>query len=299
MKHKIFFLGFMFLLFRFFTGCAQQNNFPVLRGAYLGQKPPGVKPEVFAPGIISTDGSLEAGSTFTPDLKEFYFVRGKSMQHKPAIMVCRETKDGWTIPEVAPFSGVYFDFEPNVTPDGTKMFFMRFDRSDKSVQRGLWMTERFGEGWGEPIYHRPGMYATATRDGTIYYTSPDEDEGVVRSRFVNGRYLEPEVVGGGVNRPYPGAHPCISPDESFIVFDSTRPEGKSESDLYVCFRNKDGTWGDAFTLGGKLNKGPKNCPALSPDGKYLIYTFFKPDSDADIYWVSMKVVEALKPESLD
>jgi len=280
-------------------GNIQKNtHFPVLKGSYLGQKPPGMTPEVFAPGIVSTDDCIEAGCTFTPDLKEFYFVRGKSMKHKPAIMACREAKDGWTIPEVAPFSGMYFDFEPHVTPDGTKMFFMRFDRSDNSIQRGLWVMERIGDDWGEPRFHGPGMYATATKDGTIYFTSPDEDEGIVCSRFVNGQYLESKVVGGGINTPFPGAHPCISPDESFMVFDSRRPDEKSESDLYVCFRNEDGTWGDAFDLGSEFNKGTKNCAALSPDGKYLYYTFFKSDSDADIYWVSTEVIKELKPEGL-
>jgi hypothetical protein len=298
MKPIAIYVGILLSIIFVFISHAQQDDFPVLKGPYLGQRPPGMKPEVFAPEIISTDKSLEAGCTFTPDLKEFYFVRGKSMKHKPAIMVCRETKDGWTIPEVAPFSGVYFDFEPHVTPDSTKMFFMRFDRSDNSVQRGLWMMKRVGDGWGEPRFHGPGMYATTTHDGTIYYTSSDEDEGVVRSRFVNGRYLEPEVVGGGVNTPYPGAHPCISPDESFIVFDSRRPDEKSDSELYVCFRNEDGTWGDAFYLGDELNEGPKNCAALSPDGKYLFYTFFKSDSDADIYWVNAKIIEELKPKDL-
>lgn len=30
------------------------DDFPVLKGSYLGQKPPGRLPEVFAPSIIST-----------------------------------------------------------------------------------------------------------------------------------------------------------------------------------------------------------------------------------------------------
>ena len=294
MKKTVLF--FCILLLSALNLFSQQINFPKLTGPYLGQKPPGNTPEVFALGIISTNNSPEAGSTFTPDLKEFYFVRGKDFQNKPAIMVCRETEDGWTIPEMAPFSGVYFDFEPNVTPDGTKMFFMRFDRSNDSIQRGLWIMERVGDGWGEPRFHASGMYATATNNGTIYYTSSDEDEGIVISRLVKSRYLEPEVVGGGVNTPYPGAHPCISPDESFIVFDSRRPDGKSKSDLYVCFRNGDGTWGDAFSLGSKLNEGSKNCAALSPDGKYLFYTFFKSDSGSDIYWVNAKIIEELRPK---
>ena len=34
---------------------AQQENFPVLKGPYLGQKPPGLTPEIFAPEIISSE----------------------------------------------------------------------------------------------------------------------------------------------------------------------------------------------------------------------------------------------------
>lgn len=46
---------------------------PIFEDAYLGQKRPGLMPEPFAPGIISTD-NWEASGVFIPDLKEFYFV---------------------------------------------------------------------------------------------------------------------------------------------------------------------------------------------------------------------------------
>ena len=35
---------------------ARQTDFPKPTGPYLGQKPPGMTPEIFAPGIISTAG---------------------------------------------------------------------------------------------------------------------------------------------------------------------------------------------------------------------------------------------------
>ena len=50
-----------------------KRTFPVLKGPYLGQKPPGMTPEIFAPGIIST-GYDERIAAFTPDGKEFYYV---------------------------------------------------------------------------------------------------------------------------------------------------------------------------------------------------------------------------------
>jgi len=31
------------------------DNFPILKGPYLGQKAPGMTPEIFAPGVISTE----------------------------------------------------------------------------------------------------------------------------------------------------------------------------------------------------------------------------------------------------
>jgi len=63
------------------------SNFPVLEGAYLGQKPPGLTPEPFAPGIVSTT-LYELFSAFTPDMKEFYFVRYDE-DDKPSMIVIK------------------------------------------------------------------------------------------------------------------------------------------------------------------------------------------------------------------
>ena len=48
-----------------------QDAFPVLEGPYMGQKPPGLMAEPFAPGIISKDG-WEIEGVFAPGMKEFY-----------------------------------------------------------------------------------------------------------------------------------------------------------------------------------------------------------------------------------
>jgi len=45
-----------------------------LEGPYLGQKPPGLIPELFAPDLLQTE-HREVEVAFTPDLKEFYFRR--------------------------------------------------------------------------------------------------------------------------------------------------------------------------------------------------------------------------------
>ena len=42
---------------------SQQSDFPKVTGPYLDQKPPGITPEIFAPGIVSVNGSDEWGLT--------------------------------------------------------------------------------------------------------------------------------------------------------------------------------------------------------------------------------------------
>jgi hypothetical protein len=89
------------------------------------------------------------------------------------------------------------------------------------------------------------------------------------------------------------AHPCIAPDGSFIIFDSLIPsdkEGDEQTDLFISFRQKDGSWGDAINLGDKINTpGGNICASLAPDGKYLFYL-----ANRDIYWVSTEFIEKLK-----
>ena len=52
---------------------AQEGRSPVLKGPYLGQKPPGLNPEIFLPGIVSTELNEHGAPTFSPDLSEMYW----------------------------------------------------------------------------------------------------------------------------------------------------------------------------------------------------------------------------------
>ncbi|MFC1724440.1 MBL fold metallo-hydrolase [candidate division KSB1 bacterium] len=264
-----------------------------LQGKYLGQTPPGIEPKVFAPGIVSTRGGFEFSCTFATDGKEFYFNRG------PHIMVCRWEKDGWTAPEFAPFNTQNLDHEPHITPDGKRLFFgsrrPRPGVKEGEEPYGIHVMERTKNGWSEPKYHGPGMYVTTAKNGNIYLEEMDpqtEQDGIIVSRFIKGKYVEFELLGGGVNTPAPGGHPCIAPDESFIIFDSRRPGGQGVGDFYVCFRKEDGTWSKAINLGDRINTpGGNMCASLSPDGKYIFYHTRK-----DIYWVDAKIIENLKPD---
>jgi hypothetical protein len=108
-------------------GCADfllaQGRVPVApRGPYLGQKAPGLTPELFAPGFVST-GIFERDVAMTPDGREFYFSAG--FRTITTIMVTRLRDGAWTAPEVASVATdpANTQHSPYVSPDGRFFFF--------------------------------------------------------------------------------------------------------------------------------------------------------------------------------
>jgi hypothetical protein len=70
-------------------------------------------------------------------------------------------------------------------------------------------------------------------------------------------------------------------------------------DLYVCFRQPDGTWTDRVSLGEPINsKALERFPTVSPDGKYLFFTRWTPEHDEDVFWVSAGIIEQLKAKTV-
>ncbi|MCK4943882.1 MAG: hypothetical protein KAS65_09910, partial [Candidatus Aminicenantes bacterium] len=67
----IFMKLFLFLIL-IFQNIGANDEWPTLKGPYLGQKPPGIQRAIFAPGIIST-GFNEHGVSFTPDGREVFY----------------------------------------------------------------------------------------------------------------------------------------------------------------------------------------------------------------------------------
>ncbi len=110
-----------------------QDEFPVLKGPYLGQKPPGLTPEVFAPGIVSTKG-WEVSGVFTPDMKEFYFIREVDAETNPRqeFVVFQNKNNRWHESVISPRVG-----QPFISPDG------------KTMHLGRRYKERTKTGWSE------------------------------------------------------------------------------------------------------------------------------------------------------
>jgi len=263
------------------------DAFPVLRGDYFGQTPPGPEPELFAPGLIST-GLFTRDIAMTPDGSEIYFTAVIGRYRITQILFTKRVNGIWTKPEIAPFSGNpdFMDAEPFIAPDGNRLLFLS-TRPDTAngVPEGdqeIWVVDRSGNGWGTPYNfgppvntRAPEFFPSLTRDGTVYFTrSEGRNSYIFRSRMVDGKLAEPEKLPAQVNSTDAQYNAFISPDESYIIACvAGRKDGLGGDDYYISFRNPDDSWSGPINMGIKINtpEGMEHSPYVSPDGKYIFF----------------------------
>jgi Tol biopolymer transport system component len=287
---------------------------PTIRdpAAYLGQTPPGQTPIVFAPGIVSLQGRCETYPTFSPDGKEMFFSVVNGAWTEGAIFQTK-VKDGvWTTPERAPFSSSQsINWESFVSPDGKRMFFASSRPPSSASDMDIWVTERTSDSaWSDPVRLPSPINSNAndgsacvTGDGTLYFHSGRSgDVGgseLYRSRRMGDSYLQVENLGSVIKTGPKESEPYVAPDESYLTFISqTRTGGKGGWDLWICFRNKDGSWTQPINMGSEINTlDDEYGPRVTPDGKYLFFTRENRGKTMDIYWVSTSGFEKLRKQT--
>lgn len=264
-----------------------------LAGPYLGQTPPGDTPKPFAPGVVATSG-WDYGLTFMPGLREAYYLREETETKQMQLMRLEQKDDAWFRSIVSPRPG-----QPVISPDGKTM---HLGRRYKAWTATGWtdiqlLDDRFQ---GLQI-----MRMTSSTLGTYVFdeVGMPGGNGVLRySRMVGGERQDPTPFGPEINSGKFNAHPFIAPDETYMIWDGRRDSGFGNSDLYISFRQSDGSWGEAINLGGKVNTDAWEAAAIvSPDGKYLFFNRTvglnsNGDSNVDIMWVDAGIIEALRPK---
>ncbi len=264
----------------------KSDDIHTIENPYLGQKPPGLTPELFAPNIIKT-AHREAEAAFSPDLKEFYFRRRGGKYKNNTLVVIQNKDNQWVESLVPPRAG-----EPFISPDG------------KILYLGKKYRERTNAGWSAvkslgPMFDNKDlgiMRLTTSTKGT--YVFDDYKSDVIRiSTVKDGKHEEPRPLGKEINSGKWTAHPFIAPDESYIIWDSEKDSGHGDNDLYISFRQKDGSWGAAINLGDKINtEFAEAYGSVSPDGKYFFFHRGYGNDTGDIFWVNAQFIEKLRPK---
>lgn len=267
---------------------------------YFGIIGPGEKIEFFAPNIVSIKDSKEKSLAISPYGDEVFFSGGPSWP-KCKIMQVKKIDNKWTEPKVAEFSTDCYSTEPAFSPDGKYLYYSSSKGMQNIKQYCIWRVEKDGDKWGEPkkvidiidpkIWE---FHPTVTKGGSIYFCYWDSLKqvgSIYQSKYSGGVYSQPEKVNLPFNIQSSDTDPFIDPDEKYLITSSTGENGKGGYDVFISYKNEDGSWLSPVNLGDKFNtKEDEDSFDISPDGRFLF--IYKQD---DVYWTETKgVFENLK-----
>ena len=272
-------------------------EFPSLGGSYLGQELPGLEPELFAPGVVST-GLNERDLIFSPDGRTLLF--GLLDLGLVTLLETRLLDGVWTEPATASFHSDpdFACLEPTLSADGRTVIFLSNRAAPGQEQGAGWANQNLfssrydGSAWSEPAA-LPGpvtsdaheYYPSLAADGTLYFSRVNQEgHPFLWNAEPDGEgFAEPSRLPATVNIGTDTYNAFVAPDESFLIACvAGHPENLGAADYWVSFRDEQGTWRPAVNLGEKFN-GPGQRAAsasLSGDGRFLFFSSSRPDPAA-------------------
>jgi hypothetical protein len=162
------------------------------------------------------------------------------------------------------------------------------------------MCEKTPNGWDAPV--KLGSPVSSSRNEWGFSVMPDKSIYLCSHRsggsggcdiwycqYVGGQYVSAENI-SILNTVSNDCAPYVSPDQSFLVLNSTRPGGYGTADLYISCRLDDGSWAAPINLGPNINTRDREFSfSLSPDAKYGFFTR-RSSNNSDIYWVDIRAI---------
>ncbi|MEZ5357224.1 MAG: hypothetical protein R3F48_00245 [Candidatus Zixiibacteriota bacterium] len=290
--------------------CVQSNESSIAsEDEYLGQRPPGKSPEIFAPGIVSDSGWAEhCQIAISPIGNEIYWSAwtsaypNKNGDNTEQIFYSEYRQGAWTKPAIPQFINNHLDNingGPVFSPDGNRLYFYSVDRPGGLGDMDTWFVEKVDGVWSDPVnagdvYNSQGIdwTPTFTQTGFAYRNF----DCLLKYSIVDGKFLEPDTI--TISDQYIPKFPVyISPDESYLIFTEIKEDSFGGMDLYISFKNDSGAWDTPVNMGPAINTElHERFPVLSPDGKYLFFVrHTKPDQD--IFWVSGDIINEIRAKN--
>jgi Tol biopolymer transport system component len=276
---------------------------------YFGATPPGNEAEPFAVDFFSKEGDSGAyGIAFSDDGLECFYGSNfrRSNGYREEIRSTRYEDGAWTDPKPLLPETKYKCVDPHFSPDQQRLYFIYTKPAPGAAPPprpvfDIWYVQRQQDGWSSPINigapisseQAHEYYVSLTSDQTIYFGSnkanPKDFDLYSARRNEDGSYQVPQRLEGAVNSPGYEADVFVAPDETYVIFCSTdRKIGLGRGDLYISFRNENGTWREAINMGKQVNsKWHEFAPSLSPDGKQLFFS-----RGGVVHWVDAAVIES-------
>jgi hypothetical protein len=199
----------------------------------------------------------------------------------------RRTGEGWSEPELLPFSNGHVDYEPALATDGSFMLFNSkrpYPDGRTPSRNDLFIVERRDGSWGaaRPVpqvnsFDLEESYPTIDSARRVIFVRGPVVEGgddFDLYEFTLGADGTPTMpVGLPFSRPEFGeGDPQLARNGSFVIFTrwDHRVGWQQTCDLWISFRGSVG-WTEPVPLVELNTPQPDYSPALSRDGRWLYY----------------------------
>ena len=265
----------------------------IYSGKYLGQKPPGKVPGLFAQGMISDDVH-DSPNIFLNEEEMVILTMGEGLKYYKLI------DEKWVEQERLPFNQPEICNEIFLSPSGKRVYFLAYENGDEN----FYYTEITVEGWSEmkSLGDDVNSFVThwqfsTTKNEDLYLSSGNY---IMVSRFDGKKYLKPVYLKMENNESIKGYTPYIAPDESYMIYSIRTNASDKFSDLYISYKLSKDKWSNPIDLGSKINCRDKLdlCPIVSPNGRYLFFISRRLGSHFQVFWVDAEFIEDLKPKDL-
>jgi outer membrane protein OmpA-like peptidoglycan-associated protein len=202
-------------------------------------------------------------------------------------------------------NSAYGEVAPIISPDGKELYFTRINhpdniraKDDKTIRQDIWYAQKQGKSWnapqnvGTPLNNEEDNAVTCiSADGktlfvlNVYSKTGRTQVGLSKSRrTINGwsfpekividdfQALSHEEIINGKEQPVTHTEFSITLDEKVIVMGLKRSQTYGERDIYVSFRESDGTYSRPRSLGPVINTADiEGSPFLAADTKTLYF----------------------------
>lgn len=183
-----------------------------------------------------------------------------------------------------PVNTIRSDYFPYFSNDQLSLFYTRKgEYGDEDLIRGRrnqrdqkFSTSRFGS--INTTVRAEGVLSFVRDGERVFFVqcNDDVDAGhckIYSGWLIKGQLEDVEMLPDYIMENSWVSQPAISCDGQQLFFSSIRPRGVGGSDIYMCRKNADGSWGDPQNLGRGVNTElNEQAPFLSDDGRTLYFS---------------------------
>lgn len=305
----------LFLVYAVITavgfGCGQiEKDVPQVEEQYFGQTPPGLTPEVFAPGIVSAENWAEhCQVAISPKGDEIFwsawtgdYKTEDGERNTEQIFYSKFENGIWTkseLPEFTKDNPYGLNGGPVYSLDGKKLFFYQVQSPWVSSNMNTYYVEKTNGKWSDKPIDLGLPYNSQDQNYSPVFTKKGnafKNAGGITSKFTyeDAKFTLADTI--VIHEDFPPAwNIYVSPMEDYVIFAAMHEGGYGDIDLYVSFKTKDDKWGTPINMGNKINTELRErFPTVSPDGKYLF--FMRHTETQDFFWVSTQILDELREQ---